>query len=100
MKSKCKEKITRLEAELNDIKDKAAIKTDYATLVDGALKRLKKLYELYCNGTIEQERYIISSIFPAKWRIFETKSRTEKVNLAALLIYQINNTLRLKKNRS
>ena len=97
MKSKCEEKITRLEAELNDIKDKAAIKTDYATLVDEALKRLKKLYELYCNGTIEQKRYIIGSIFPAKWTIFENKGRTEKVNLAALLIYQINNTLRHKK---
>lgn len=49
---------------------------------------------------IEQKRYIIGSIFPAKWTIFENKGRTEKVNLAALLIYQINNTLRHKKSRS
>ena len=58
---------------------------------------IKKLYELYCNGTIEQKRYIIGSIFPAKWTIFENKGRTEKVNLATLLIYRINNTLRHKK---
>ncbi|WP_394340912.1 recombinase family protein [Pedobacter cryoconitis] len=97
MKSKCEEKITRLEAELKDIKDKASKKVDYSLLVDEALKRLKKLSELYSNGNIEQKRYIIGSIYPEKWTILENKGRTGKVNLAALLIYQINNTLRHKK---
>jgi site-specific DNA recombinase len=68
--------------------------------VDEALRRLKKLSELYSNGDIEQKRYIIGSIYPEKRTILENKGRTGKVNLAALLISQINNTLRYKKNRS
>lgn len=97
MKSKCEEKIVRLEAELKELKSQTGGKNDLDEIVDEALKRLKKLPELYSNGDIEDKRYIIGSIFPEKWTIIENKGRTGKVNQAALLIYQINNTLWHKK---
>src|SRR5690606_5239105 len=97
MKSKCEDKIVRLEAQLNELKSKASVETDINEIVDEALLRLKKLMELYSNGNIEQKRYIIGSIFPEKWTIIESKGRTGKVNSAALLIYQINNMLGNKK---
>lgn len=97
MKSKCEEKIVRLEAQLKELKDQANAKTDVSDIVDEALKRFKKLTELYSNGDIEAKRYIIGSIFPEKWTISENKGRTGKVNLAAHLIYQINSLLSHKK---
>lgn len=97
MKSKCEEKIVRLEAELKELKSQAGVKDDLNEIVDEALKRLKKLTDLYSNGDIENKRYIIGSMFPEKWTIIENKHRTGKVNLAALLIYQINSTLEHKK---
>lgn len=99
MKSKCEEKIVRLEAQLKELKDRAGVKSDINEIVDEALIRLKKLTELYSKGNIDEKRYIIGSIFPEKWTIIENKGRTGKVNLAALLIYQINNMLGHKKNR-
>jgi len=99
MKSKCEEKIIRLEAQLKELKDQANAKTDVSDIVDEALKRFKKLTELYSNGDIEAKRYIIGSIFPEKWTILENKGRTGKVNLAAQLIYQINSLLSHKKTR-
>jgi hypothetical protein len=55
--------------------------------------------ELYSNGDIEQKRYIIASAFPEKWVILENNCRTGNVNLAALLIHQINKGLETKKAR-
>lgn len=97
MKSKCEEKIVRLEAQLKELKDQADAKTDVSDIVVEALKRFNKLPEMYCNGDITAKRYIIGSIFPEKWTILENKGRTGKVNLAAQLIYQINNLLSHKK---
>ena len=97
MKSKCEEKIVRFEAQLKELKNKAGVKSDINEIVDEALLRLKNLMELYSNGDIEEKRYIIGSIFPEKWTIVKNKGRTGKVNLAALLIYQINNMLGHKK---
>ncbi len=97
MKTQCEEKIVRLEASLKDLKENNEAKTDLSAIVDEALIRLKKLAELYKNGSIEQKRYIIGSIYPEKWTIFDNEGRTAKVNPAALLIYQINNKLWNKK---
>jgi site-specific DNA recombinase len=97
MKSKCEDKIVRLEAQLKELKDKAGVSTDINAIVDEALKRLKNLIELYSSDNIENKRYIIGSIFLEKWTIYKNKGRTGKVNQAALLIYHINNMLGNKK---
>jgi hypothetical protein len=51
----------------------------------------------YKNADIEQKTYIIGSIFPEKWTIFDNDYRTANMNLADRLIYQINNRLCHKK---
>jgi hypothetical protein len=61
MKSKCENKIVRLEAQLKELKDQANAKTDVSDIVDEALKRFEKLTELYFNGDIDAKRYIIRS---------------------------------------
>ena len=53
----------------------------------------------YTNSTALRKRKIISSIIPEKFSFDESGYRTPKVNEAAQLIYQINNELRLDKNR-
>ena len=58
------------------------------------LDNIEKYSEIILYWTIN---VIIGSIFPEKWTIIENKGRTGKVNLAALLIYQINNMLGHKK---
>ena len=72
---------------------------DIEGLVYKAVENLKKLDLLYLNADIEGQRFIIGSIFPEKWTYCETGHRTGKVNLAALLIYQINSKLGHKKTR-
>ena len=97
MKSKCEERIVRLEAELKQIKENVSTKKDLTELIDNAMLRFKKLVELYSNGNIEEKRYIIGSIFDEKWTIIKNKGRTGKPNVVAQLIYHINSTLGHKK---
>jgi site-specific DNA recombinase len=97
MKGQSEEKIVRLEAELKELKENQSVKTDLSEFVDEALIRLQNLMELYENGDIEQKRFIIGSIYPEKWRVFENDCRNTKMNQAALLIYMINSTLPNKK---
>ncbi|WP_425339090.1 recombinase family protein [Pedobacter borealis] len=97
MKTQCEQKIIRLEAELETLKKDQAVKTDFSDFVDEALIRLQNLLELYQNGDIEQKRFIIGSIYPEKWRIFENDCRNTQINSAALFIYQINRVLGNKK---
>lgn len=99
MKNECDERIVRLEAELNKLKQSNTEKTDFSALVDGALLRLNILFKLYRNGNIEEKRFIIGSTFPEKVMFFENKCRTTNMNSAARLIYLINNKLGRKKTR-
>lgn len=70
---------------------------DIEGLVYKAVETLKKLDLLYIEADIKGKREIIGSTFPEKWIFQDGEHRTGKVNEAALLIYQINNTLRHKK---
>ena len=97
MKRGCEEKLLRLEAELKRIKTEATNVLDLEAIVAQALEKLKNIDKLYKSADIEGKRHIIGSIYPEKWSIKENKDRTDKVNLAALLIYQINNGLGHKK---
>jgi site-specific DNA recombinase len=97
MKLQAEEKVSRLEVELKDLKQKQSVDDDLCALVDEVLFRLKNLIKLYKKGTIEEKTYIIGSVYPEKMRISENLVRTGEVNLAMQLIYQINKGLRKKK---
>ncbi|WP_394339638.1 recombinase family protein [Mucilaginibacter gracilis] len=97
MKSQCEDKIVRLEAELKEVKANKAVETDLSSIVDEALIRLKTLIELYDGGNTDEKRYIIGSIYQKKMIILENSDRTGDANLAAQLMYQINDGLRKKK---
>jgi site-specific DNA recombinase len=99
MKAECDERIIRLEAQLNKLKQSNSESIDYGALIDGALLRLNMLFKLYRNGNIEEKRLIIGSTFPEKLKIFENKCRTANMNSAVHLIYLINNKLGRKKAR-
>jgi site-specific DNA recombinase len=99
MKAECDERIIRLEAELNKLKQSNSESTDYGALIDGALLRLNMLFKLYRNGNIEEKRLIIGSTYPEKLKIFENKCRTANMNSAVHIIYLINNKLGRKKAR-
>lgn len=97
MKANADEKILKLEAELKKIKNEASNAMDLNDLVNKTLENLKNIDKLYKMADIEGKRRIIGSIYPEKWTIKENKGRTDKVNFAVLLIYQINNGLWHKK---
>lgn len=97
MKSKCEEKIVRLEAQLKGLKDQANAKTEVSNIVDEALKRFKKLAELYSNGDIEAKRYIIGSIFPEKWTISEIKVEPVRPILLRNLSTRLTTDYHIKK---
>lgn len=99
MKSQCEDKILRLEAELKELKANRGVETDLSAIVDDALIRLKTLIGLYKGGNVEEKRFIIGSIYPKKMIIFENSGRTGDANLAAQLMYHINNGLRKKRAR-
>lgn len=97
MKSECEEKIKRYEATIKEYASSMNEELSLMTRVDKALEILKNLPEMYKEADIEQKRYIIGSIFPQKWCYDRGLGRTVQANIAAELIYQINNKLGRKK---
>jgi hypothetical protein len=99
IKKEAKNKLIRLEAQLNDSSGKSGAEVDYAGIIYRVLENLKNLDMVYLNTDISVKRYIISSIFSEKWTFPDGKHRTVKMNEVFLLIYQLNNKLENKKSR-
>lgn len=57
-----------------------------------------KLDYLYEEGTIEEKRNMVGSIFPENLIFNKIDYRTTRINEAVRLIYLINNKLSSKKN--
>ncbi|MEI3800516.1 MULTISPECIES: hypothetical protein [unclassified Chitinophaga] len=66
-------------------------------IVSKALELLCQLDILYNNGTIEEKRKIISSIFPEKLIFDGAHYRTTRINEAANLIYTLEQRLSQKE---
>ncbi len=99
IKKECKERIESLEEQLSkDDSDSKKINIDKS--LDRALQNIVNIPKLYREGEINTKRAIIGSIFPEKLEFDGKTYRTARMNVIASHIFQINNELRLKKNRT
>ena len=98
MKKDCEEKIKRLELKLSE----AAVQKSNTVSIDNmlleAIEALSRLDSLYNDGDAFVKKQVLGSIYREKLRFDGKEYRTPKLNEAAELIYQINKTLRHKKN--
>lgn len=95
IKTTSNKRIEEIEKNLGNLSDKYS---EISTLLPKALERVSKLESLYRNGTTEDKRQIISSMFPEKIVFDGKKHRTPKVNSGLLLIYQKQSELEQIKN--
>lgn len=83
-------KIEKLEAELGNLSDKHK---EINFLLEKGLKKLLGLDLRYVNGTVEEKREIVSSMFPENLVFDGVQHRTPRLNSAVVLIYQKNSEL-------
>lgn len=99
IKKECKERIESLEEQLSkDGSDAKKINIDKS--LDRALQNIANIPKVYREGEINTKRAIIGSIFPEKLEFDGKTYRTARMNVIASNIFQINNELALKKNRT
>ncbi len=99
IRKEAEETILKFEAKLNDLINQGKETIEIDELSNKALEKLENLDLLYLNADNGAKRDIIGSIFTEKWSYDGTQHRTNKINEAALLIYQINRQLDAKKIR-
>jgi site-specific DNA recombinase len=97
MKADCEERITRLEAQLKDITEKAPGVGSIEEITRAASENIQNLVYLYREADIDGKRLIIGSTFSKKWIFSDVEGRTGYVNKSIELIYLINNILGHKK---
>jgi site-specific DNA recombinase len=68
--------------------------------VDRVLSYIENVPRAYSEGEIKTKRAIIGSIFPEKLEFDGKSYRTTRMNVIAQHIFQINNGLAIKKNRT
>src|SRR5690606_31232870 len=99
IKKECRERIESLEAQLSkDGSDTKSINIDKA--LDRALHSIVNIPKLYREGEIHTRRAVIGSIFPEKLEFDGKTYRTARMNVIANHIFQANNGLLQKKNRT
>jgi site-specific DNA recombinase len=97
IKTTSNKRIEEIEKNLGNLSNKYS---EISALLPKALERVSKLESFYRNGTTEDKRQIISSMFPEKIVFDGKKHRTPKVNSGLLLIYQKQSELEQIKNRT
>ena len=97
IKKDCEDKITRLEADLQDMPVIAAPKKDLPEIVKKAIITLQNLDSIYEKADIAKKREMIGSMFPENLCFDGLQHRTGKCNEAMSLIYLINNKLNGEK---
>lgn len=93
LKKITKKNIERLEDELNNL---STLNLEIRDLMKTSLKKVVNLSERYENGTVEEKRIIVSSMFPENLEFDGAKHRTQRLNEAIRLIYHNNNKLQEK----
>src|SRR5690606_18078052 len=83
--------IERLESKLEDLEARQV------TFNPAVLVKLTQLSRIYRNGTSEEIRILMSSMFMEKIVFSKLKHRTPEVNPVIQLIKLINNKLQVKK---
>jgi site-specific DNA recombinase len=99
IKRECKEKIERLEEQLSK-EGLNAKKVNIDKSLDRALQSIVNIPKLYREGGISTKRAVIGSIFPEKLEFDGKTYRTARMNVIANYIFQINNGLLQKRNRT
>jgi site-specific DNA recombinase len=97
IKIECENKISRLEAKLNEFSKQNKSEKEIELIVNKAVANLSNLIYLYKESDVVGKKYIIGSIFSEKWVFDGSQHRTAFVNEAASLIYQISSGLQHKK---
>ena len=99
IKDECRKRIEVLEEQLS--KDSSDVKKiNIEQSLDRALKYIENIPKMYSEGEINTRRSIIGSIFPEKLEFDGKTYRTARMNVTTNYIFQINNELALKKNRT
>lgn len=86
IKAECEEELRKLEAKLSSAPPK---RESINEVLEKACQTLGNLDVLYLNGTVEQRRRLIGSIFPEKLCFDESGYRTARLNEAVRLIYKL-----------
>ncbi len=94
LKKITKKSTEKLEDELNNL---STLNFEIRDLMKTNLKKISNLSERYENGTVEEKRIIVSSMFPENLEFNGSKHRTQRLNEAIRLIYQNNNKLQGEK---
>lgn len=97
IKEQCNEKITRLEAKLNDLKAQNDVILDIRPIAEEAINNLRSLDGFYEKADVEGKRYLLGMLYPEKLTYDGAMYRTPSMNKAAELIYLKNKKLRAKK---
>ena len=94
LKQECEERANELELKLmrTDMKEKGVDE-----LINKIIDQLILFEDVYVNGTSEEQRSIVGSIFNEKWVFDGEQHRTNKVNEVVECIYLINKELEDKK---
>ena len=87
-------KIERLEFDLSHISDK---NLEITRLLKNEIIKVINIHKLYTEGSNEQKRQIISSMFPEILVFDGHKHRTQRINSAVLLIYTKDGGLQQNK---
>ena len=70
------------------------------SLLKKAIKTLAQIDCLYCDGTVEEKRQIIGSIFPEKLIFYGNSFRTARLNEVVRLIFKPGCSFSETKNRT
>jgi site-specific DNA recombinase len=97
IKEECNEKISRIEAKLNDLNVENSTVIDIRPIAKEAVNSLRLLDEFYEKASVEGKRYLVGILFPEKLTYDGTMYRTPQRNLAMELIYLKNKELQGKK---
>lgn len=95
LKKETNVQIEKLEEELGNLSDQHK---EISHLLEAGLKKLSGLDIRYKNGTMEEKREIISSMFPENLLFDGVRHRTPRINTAVVLIYQETSNLEGKKS--
>ena len=97
LKTDCNNRIEELEKKLSQLSNK---NSEINALLEQSLLKLSKLDVLYENGSVEDRRRIISSMFPENLHFDGKAYRTPRINEGVNLIYQKMKDLEDKKNET
>ena len=97
IKSDYEEKISRLEAKISAIANDIE---NIEPLLNKGLENLLKLDKVYENGNSEEQRKVISSMYPEKLTFDGCALRTSRINEAVQLIYSLDKGSGENKNRT